>query len=435
MHALKPIVTFAKTNARLSRRAVSMSNYFPAGTYYFYGYPAGETAGFLNKVPPTVEELVAARILSCAGPSLKVVSFAATNPPHVDFELLEKLGIPYADDSRDVILPKNIAHNLTGSRRNIAVMDALVDSIPPDSLIMAQPFGDKTLESLYQISSRLTTWLNDKSNLPSLISSEFLPTRFGSYQSGADFFKHRAIHTTPCVIKAALSSSGDGVYICHNDKDLRKTFGELRSFEGPIVVDQYVDVAKNYCVNFGVPHDTTQPIDLIGFNEQLTTQNGDFLGGTITTTRLPTELTGIVAHMMSVVLPTVRAMGWYGVGGLDVITDKSGRAYFIDGNFRINGTTAYHFLVKNSSITTPLVTFVGQFNGQRELFERAILPLAGMGKQGKIIQLIALSKHADVWNLNGALMYDNKSELKHRIEQVLGAGIQSATLSHLATTI
>ena len=47
-----------------------LSDYFPTGTCYFYGYPAGEDESFFNKVPVEIEELVAARANCCAGSGL-----------------------------------------------------------------------------------------------------------------------------------------------------------------------------------------------------------------------------------------------------------------------------------------------------------------------------------------------------------------------------
>lgn len=431
MQELAAINKRFRANINSYHQDMSLSDYFPAGSCYFYGYPAGEDAGFLNKVPPTVEELVAARIYSCAGRHLSVVSFAATNPSTVDAKLLNALGIPYADDTNSVVLPKNISASLTGNQRNTAVKSALAKAVNPGSLVMAQPFVDESMARLYQIPPQLTTWLNDKSNLSSLVRPDFLPERLGSYDSGADFERHDLTRSIPCVVKAALSSSGDGVYICQSEEDFHKTRQQLKHFKGKIIIEQYIEVKNNYCINFGIPHNPARPIDIIGFNEQLTASNGDFLGGIINTTELPSELSGIIRYMLNEALPAVRAKGWYGVGGLDVITDASGKAYFIDGNFRMNGTSAYHFLVKNAALRPPLVTFVGQFKGTAEEFERAIMPLAGKYARPKTLKLIALSRHGETWNLNGALMYSDAAELKQRVNELFAAGIHSSGLRQL----
>lgn len=408
-----------------------MSDYYPSGTQYFYGYPAGEDSGFLNKVSPTVEELVAARIFSCAGSHVSVVSFAATSSPLVDPRLLDILDIPHSDSTNGIILPQSITVDVTGNSRDNAVKSALTETITPGSLVMAQPFIDDYMSGFYQISPQITMWLNDKSNLPELLGSEFLPARLASYDSGDDFSNDNSFKSTPCVVKVALSSSGDGVYICLNDDDLETTREQLKHLEAKIIVEQYIEVKNNYCINFGIPHNPAKSIDIVGFNEQLVATNGDFLGGMINTTELPDELTDIKRYMLDIALPKVRAMGWYGVGGLDVITDKTGKAYFIDGNFRMNGTSAYHFLVKNQIIKPPLVTFSGQFRGSRAAFEQAILPYAGKHADHRMIRLIALSRHGETWNLNGALMYKDATQLKHRINMLLAAGVQSSALQQL----
>src|SRR5437868_6415996 len=82
---------------------LSLSTYFPKGTQYFYAYPAGEDSGFLNRVPPQVEELVAARAAICAGSHVSVVSFAATNTPALDQSLLDDLNIPRLKRQQSIV--------------------------------------------------------------------------------------------------------------------------------------------------------------------------------------------------------------------------------------------------------------------------------------------------------------------------------------------
>src|SRR5689334_20798405 len=73
----------------------SLSYYFPEGTQYFYGYPAGESGTFINLVPPEAEELVAARPLSCAGSNVTIVCFAATHDEAISVNVRKKLRLPH----------------------------------------------------------------------------------------------------------------------------------------------------------------------------------------------------------------------------------------------------------------------------------------------------------------------------------------------------
>jgi hypothetical protein len=165
------------------KKKLSLSSYFPAGTYYFYGYPAGEASGFLNNVPPAVEELVAARAFSCAGPRVSVVSFAATASPALDEELLHELSIPQLRSRQITLLPQEIDDRLKGAARNESVKAALKDLVPDGSLVMAQPDAD--MAGLYQIPPALTSLLNDKQHMGDYIATDLLPTRYATYKNGA----------------------------------------------------------------------------------------------------------------------------------------------------------------------------------------------------------------------------------------------------------
>lgn len=410
----------------------SLSTYFPKGTQYFYSYPSGESSHFLNKVPPTVDELVAARALCCAGPKVSVVSFASTAAPQIDHDLLQALAIPEIPADRLTLLPQNINISLCGKERNDAIMTALAKSVAPGSLVMAQPYVDKELESLYEIPPHLTIWLNDKSHMHEYIKSSMMPERLAQYASGADFANDRTLLSRrkilPCVVKVSSSSSGDGVYICHTKDDIAKAQDDVRLIDVTVLIERFIVPVKNYAVHFGIPFDKSQPIDIIGFNEQLTTDDGEFLGGLISNESFPDTLQSVKEYLQHTVLPTIRNMGWYGIGGYDVIVDADGNTFLIDGNFRMTGMSAYHFLVANGTITKPLVSFSGQFKGSRKDFETAIMPFAGKDSAARTIQLIAISRHDNEWHFNGALLYRDQDELKQTVQQLRQKGIYSPAL-------
>lgn len=414
-----------------SRKNISLSTYFPAGTQYFYGYPAGEDSGFLNQVPPSVEELVASRAVSCAGDHVSVIEFAATTTPKIEQSLLDAFEIPQISRSKRIVLPQEIDCSLTGNARNDKIKDSLLNTADCNSLIMAQPYTSKDMRQIYQISPRLTTWLNDKQNMSQLISDSLMPAKYGSFANGTDFVDNYGSIQLPCVVKASSSSSGDGVYICKTKSDLDNAARNLADISGTIIAEQYIVALKNYGVHFGIPHDKSQPVDFIGINEQLTTDEGEFIGGIIKSNHFPAELKSLRKILMNDILPKVRELGWYGVGCFDVLTDEAGRTYFIDCNFRMTGMSAYHFLVANHTINTPLIGFSGDFVGSQQDLVSKLLPLA-QGKR-KIVQLITLSKNKNVWSFNGALFFNKDSQLQNRVDQLLETGIKSAALSQLSS--
>jgi hypothetical protein len=414
-----------------SSKKVSLSTYFPEGTTYFYGYPAGEDSGFLNQVPPAVEELVAARAATCAGPHVTVIGFAATNAPHVPKSLLQKLSIPQLDQEQLILLPQAIDTTMKGGERNQFIKNSLTESVDAKSLVMAQPFTTPDMEEIYQIPAKLTRWLNDKSTMNQYVTAQFMPAKLGLYENGEEFAAHYAELTIPFVAKASSSSAGDGVYVCLTQDDVQAAVKGLKQVGGTILAEQYIEARKNYGIHFGIPYHEAMPIDMLGVNEQLTTPAGEFIGGIISSTDCPAELIEAQRYLRDEILPKIRDMGWYGIGCLDVLTDRAGRFYFIDANFRMTGMSAYHCLIANGAITSPLMGFSGTFTGSRAAFEAIMLPLADRSGKHLIMQLIALSRHDQTWHFNAALFFDSHEQLVERAQHLLELKVESDALQQL----
>lgn len=418
----------------VTKKRVSLSTYFPNGTKYFYGYPAGQASGFLNKVGPIVEELVAARSVSCAGHAVSVIKFAATSGELVGQDLLDKLGVPQLPNHQVTLLPREIDANLKGDERNEAIKKALLESVAPGSLVMAQPYTDEKMKNLYKISPELCTWVNDKNNMEKYISDYLLPKRFGLFSSGDEFIANHHKMPLPCVVKVSSSSAGDGVHICQTKQDMQKAVKELNHITGTILVEQFIKAKKNFGLHFGIPFDKRKPIDLIGVNEQLTTSEGEFIGGIIKESGLPPELLPIEQYLLTEILPAVREKGWYGIGCFDVLCDERNRLYIIDSNFRITGMSAYHLLISNGTIKSPLMSFSAEFTGSREEFEQSLIPYAGVGEPLKMVQLIALTNYGKHWNFNGSLFFSSEEELKQRAQTLIDLGVKSQALSQLVNS-
>lgn len=417
-------------------KIISLSTYFPAGTQYFYGYPAGENSGFLNNVAPDVEELVAERAVCCAGDEVSVISFAAPNPPILSERLFDEFALPRLDKSQLILLPSEIDTSVQGMERNDAVRRHLMQIGSKKSLVMAQPFEGQDIEDRYQIPPHVTLWLNDKNNMDTYIDRQFLPQKIADYRNGQEFAKNHEDLTVPVVVKASSSSAGDGVYICLDQTQLAQAAEELADVQGTILAEEYVQAVKNYGVHFGISHDRNQAIDIIGVNEQLTTPDGEFIGGIIRSQTFPAELQQLIEHLRTDVLETVRTKGWYGVGCFDVLVDTKGNLYIIDANFRMTGMSAYHFLVANGQVTTPLLAFSGEYHGNQKALEESLLPFAGKQlNDNKILQLIALRHQDDVWNFNGALLFGNDDNLVATVQRIMAAGVSSKALDQMLQNI
>lgn len=410
------------------RQPLSLSTYYPKNTQYFYGYPAGCDSGFVNNVPPEIEELVSMRAISCAGPSVSVISYAPTTAPSLDLELWSRLKLPRISRKQFVRLPADITPDLQGQARNEAIKQALKAVSSHGSLVMAQPYLSQRLASSYQIPADITTYINDKNNLQKLVSKTYTPKRVATFMDGRAFWEQYQDIELPVVVKITSSSSGDGVYICRTKADITKAAKVIKDVSAAVLVEEYVEAVKNYGLHFGIPYAPDQPVDIFGINEQLTSESGEFEGGMIRSTELPEELRAVKHYIEYVCLPRVRSMGWYGIGCFDVLVDSKQNCYIVDSNFRMTGMSAYHFMVADGRIKAPLMAFNASFEGDREALEDALTPFTNPKSGAPSVQMIALNEHEGVWRFNAALMFKNDRELAERCAQLQAAGVQSPLL-------
>ncbi len=408
----------------------SLSRYYPKGTEYFYSFPAGEESSFFNIVPAWKEELVAARPLICAGPNVKVFTFSVTKKPKIS-SLIKDFCPPIIKDKNILILPEEISAKVHGTERNNYIKKSLAKLASPGKLIMAQPILDKSLKDLYQIDPQVTIWCNDKKNMPEYIDKQFLPKRFFAFRNGRTFVNNKKAIPVPCVVKVSSSSSGDGVRICRNAEEVleaKKDFGRIR---GSIFIEEFIDSTNNLCVQFGIPHDKSKPVEIIGYNEQLINNDGGFLGAMICVDKKFPFLNKVYKELSENILPKIRQMGWYGVGGIDVLVKEDGSFYFIDSNFRMTATFLYVYLIKNKFINKSVVTFTGVFKGSEDKFRKAMKKLAGNSNAQRIFQVVSISEVDSCYHFNGALFFKDKASIPAVATKILNSGISSNVLNRL----
>ncbi|HSX23585.1 MAG TPA: hypothetical protein VLE74_00595 [Candidatus Saccharimonadales bacterium] len=411
---------------------LSLSRYFPAGTYYFYGYPSGDASGFLNKVPPAVEELVAARPLVCAGDHVQVVSFAnAASPDTLQF-ISSQPGLPMLPEERRTVLSAAIRANITGAARNRLVKQDLKQLVPAGSLVMAQPFLDEDMGHLYQIPPQLTNWLNDKKNMESFIPAALLAQRYAAFESGQTFSKDRRPWTLPCVVKVSSSSAGDGVYLCKDNGVLQAVRSALKDATGTVIVERYIEAQANYGIQFGIPQNPALPIDIIGVNEQLTTPEGEFIGGVIDTANDYKELETVKQQLLSHILPEVRKMGWYGVGCVDVLVSPIGQPFIIDCNFRMTGMTAYLMLAANKRISGSMMSFSGEYKGSLAKLQETIGHISRQDRTEIPMHIITLTEQDGACRFNAAISFRQSADLSDSASRLLQAGVASKALELFA---
>lgn len=398
----------------------SLSTFLPANTAYFYGYPAGEDSSFYNLVPPPVEELVSARPLVCAGENIDIVAFAGATRTET-LSLLRDLGVPLVAESQIIRLPEEIGIDLLGAERNRRVINALCEKTRNNSLLMAQPYNRRELDKKYQIESDVSTYMNDKARMYDYIPNEYLPELLATFQSGCAFAQDER-KFAPCVVKVSSSSSGDGVRICRNERALTEAKKSFSTVQGTILIQALVTAQRNIGIQFGIPADSAKPIEILGLSRQVTTSDGEFMGGVVKTDDKVPDLIRTVLE--KTILPKVRSRGWYGVGGLDVLVDNNNRIFFIDPNYRITAMTAYVYEMLAGVVKRNMLTMTAAFNGSTARLKT----LASADESSQLLNLIALRGKEGGYQFNGGLLFEDISALRKNARLLLEAGVTSDVL-------
>ncbi len=286
--------------------------------------------------------------------------------------------------------------------------------------------------SIFTIDPWITNFVNDKSNIRSFVDSEFLPKTYATFASGAEFNEKDYNGHLPCVIKVASSSSGDGVRICKNWVDFQKAKADFEHLNVAIFIEEFIYAVENIGVQFGVSYDPNGQVEIIGFNQQLTNENGDYLGGVIDSNKKIDVLPEIYDVLLTKILPKVRALGWYGVGGMDVLIDANGKFYFIDPNFRMTAAFAYVYLMRHGEFKSPMMTFMGMFRGDEKDFEEKILSVSKLGSANKpMLRIIALTKADGFYKFNAGMFFDDYKDIVPQAKKLIELGISASTLNRV----
>jgi phosphoribosylamine-glycine ligase len=236
----------------------------------------------------------------------------------------------------------------------------------------------------------------------------------------------------PCVVKVSHSSAGDGVRVCKTLSDIDSAKIAFKNIDGKIMVEQFIDAAHNIGVHLAVPFEREKPMQIIGVNEQITTDNGGYLGGIVDLSKTWPQMKDIQNLLLNSVLPIVREKGWYGVAGVDILIGKDGGIYVIDFNFRLTAPMPYLFQTKNGYITKPVITFTGTFDGDEETFKKTIVPLAKMGEKNQILDIVSLIKHENSYRFNCGMLFDDEASMTKNAKALLAAGVRAHVLERFA---
>lgn len=419
---------------RDSKDSNGLSDYFPKDTVYFYGFPAGEHSGFYNQVPPWKEELVAARPLTYAGDHVKMVTFATSATQELLEIMRDHLHMPIIKAENILKFPKEITTDVVSDKRNAAITSALKNMLSAKNFVMAQPLLEKDLMDHYLIDPNLTVRLNDKINMGSYISRKYMPEVYAIFKNGQEFSRYNKNIPFPCVVKISSSSAGDGVRICKNKEDFEKVKQDFQHIRGNLIIEKFIESIKNLGVQFGISHDKSKPIEIIGYSEQLTTDQGEYLGGIISNKNNIKAKGKIYKMLKEEMLPLIRSLGWYGVGGIDVLIDKNDDIFFIDPNFRMVAVSSYVLLNKKKKTEKSLISFTGKFEGSKEDLLNKIIAIARNNDENQILEIIAMTKNKDFYGLNAGMFFSDPNELRKNAERLIKCGIKSNVLDKIVAS-
>ena len=184
------------------------------------------------------------------------------------------------------------------------------------------------------ISPDLLNYLNNKANLPELVPMENIPPR--RVYTAEELKKDLLRVKLPVVLKAAVdetSGGGADVRVCLNAYQLKRALGRF-SNTGQIIVESFLDMAANYCLNYAIMPDGNAMF--LGGAEQVIDKRRIYRGNWI---EAQPSLPPAALDLGAKIAARGAALGYYGLLGIDiaVLPDELVVAY--DLNYRANGST------------------------------------------------------------------------------------------------
>lgn len=210
---------------------------------------------------------------------------------------------------------------------------------PRTPVVAPHPYDEVGVPSrcFYLDDPSLILRLNDKGRMNEL-SSRTIPYCLYSAEAFArDEWKPE--WRLPFVVKLTEpSGGGDGVAICLTEADIERA---KQRFAGRMVkIEHYIDnPANNYNINLRV--DKTGQARFIGGSLQQVSSEGKYAGNFIDLGWRPSaDLEDLCIEIAN----NAWQAGWHGVCGLDILENSDGELYFMDPNFRLNGSTPFYLL-------------------------------------------------------------------------------------------
>jgi hypothetical protein len=302
----------------LLRPAMTMSDIYAPGCFYFPRAIRGYNA-WLPREPDVLDSLTGGQLV-VAGDMPVICSEGFET--EAGLELLACAGLGPGPNRVRFVAGEELKA-LSRAAASPSATAVIQHAMPEDLLGPAPSWIDLDL----------LQYLNNKANLPELVSAEHTPPRLvvdpKSYFSSEN-------NELPVVLKVVTEQSnggGCGIMICRTPADLNEAERLFEPCER-IVVEQMLEISRNPCLNFAVLPDGE--VRYLGFADQDIGPDGKYRGNWID---LDAPIPQAAVDLALEPIRRGAAMGYRGVAGVDLAFTPDGRILVLDMNFRVNGCT------------------------------------------------------------------------------------------------
>jgi len=400
---------------------------FGPGALYVNAFARRPEDGFHSPSPDETDDLFTALPLSMtrAGVRLLVDPRAVSDP--VRRLLTEDLGLELCDPAWVEPLPEGLNAALGAAGWCEALIQVLAREAAPGALLMSQPFQDPRLEGLFRRPPALSQMLNDKLDLPTLVDGATPPTRLATLPD-TDSMRSQPWPGVPCVIKLSGACAGEGVWAARDEAGWAAATTALAGLPGRVLVERWIEARRNLDVEFLIPHDPAEPCLVLGAVEQIVGPDLRLAGGVVAPARPSSALPAIEAILHERVMPRLRALGWHGIGGFDVLVDEDDRPWFIDPNLRLTDFTApLLWRLRSGYAGSVLILPYTSFDGDLLAFRARVAPLARPGADRHLV-VLAILDQGERLLLQAGLLFEGPEQLRARAATLRRLGLSARAL-------
>lgn len=191
------------------------------------------------------------------------------------------------------------------------------------------------------VSPKVLSFLNNKAHLADLVPGRQVPMR--RLHLACDLAQGLTQQSLPLVIKAVTAESTGGgcdVQICHTITQVKQA-EEIFRFCDQVVVEDYLDIRRNLCLNFAIGPVGT--VHYLGSSEQMTDSSGTYHGNWLDEHCQAPPSAVAAGHAIA---RKGFEHGYWGCLGIDIAILENGGIKIFDLNFRLNGSTPLLLLAK-----------------------------------------------------------------------------------------